>query len=82
MPNQPPNMLVTANILAIGGAHSNGFPLAGPASASEEEIIYAGVNLSDARRKRVLNSFNQPLRECRINVYDEMLGARMRRGWY
>ncbi len=91
MPDQPANMMVMANVLAMGGAHSNsmyvaaadrvgterdqpflgsslivshtGFPLAGPASATAEEIIYADVNLSDARRKRVLNSFNQPLRD-------------------
>jgi hypothetical protein len=40
------------------------------------------VNLSDARRKRVLNSFNQPLRDRRIDLYDEMLGAGIKRGWY
>ena len=110
MPKQPPNMLVMANILAMGGAHSNsmyvaaadrvgiergqpflgsslivshsGFPLAGPASATEEEIIYAEVNLADARRKRVLNDFNQPLRDRRIDLYGEMLGASIQRGWY
>jgi N-carbamoylputrescine amidase len=59
-----------------------GFPLAGPASATKEEIIYAEVNLSDARRKRVLNSFNQPLRDRRIDLYDEMLGAGVKRSWY
>jgi predicted amidohydrolase len=110
MPEQPGNILVMANILAMGGAHSNsmyvacadrvgtereqtfigsslivshtGFPLAGPASMTEEAIIYAEVNLSDARRKRVLNSFNQPLRDRRIDVYDEMLGSSAKRGWY
>jgi predicted amidohydrolase len=110
MPDQPHTMLMMANILAMGGAHSNsmyvacadrvgaereqpflgcslivshsGFPLAGPASATEEEILTAEVNLSDARRKRVLNSFNQPLRDRRIDVYDEMLGSGLKRGWY
>jgi N-carbamoylputrescine amidase len=110
MPDQPANTLVMANILAMGGAHSNsmyvaaadrvgverdqlflgcslivshtGFPLAGPASKTGEEIIYAELNLSDARRKRVLNSFNQPLRDRRIDLYDEMLGASIKRGWY
>jgi N-carbamoylputrescine amidase len=110
MPDQPANTLVMANILAMGGAHSNsmyvaaadrvgverdqpflgcslivshtGFPLAGPASKTEEEIIYADLNLSDARRKRVLNNFNQPLRDRRIDLYDEMLGASIKRGWY
>jgi predicted amidohydrolase len=37
-----------------------GFPLAGPASKTDEDIIYAELNLSDARSKRVLNSFNSP----------------------
>jgi N-carbamoylputrescine amidase len=110
MPEQPTNMFVMANILAMGGAHSNsmyvaaadrigierdqpflgsslivshtGFPLAGPASKTEEEIIYAELNLSDARSKRVLNNFNQPLRDRRTDVYDEMLGASIKRGWY
>src|ERR1700694_475994 len=110
MPDQPANTLVMANILAMGGAHSNsmyvaaadrvgverdqpflgcslivshtGFPLAGPASKTEEEIIYAELNLSNARRKRVLNNFNQPLRDRRIDLYDEMLGASIKRGWY
>jgi N-carbamoylputrescine amidase len=59
-----------------------GFPLAGPASADGEEILCAEVNLSDARRKRVLNSFNQPLRDRRIDVYGEMLGSDVKRGWY
>lgn len=59
-----------------------GFLLAGPASPDDEEILHAEVNLSDARRKRVLNHFNQPLRDRRIDVYDEMLGSGVKRGWY
>lgn len=59
-----------------------GWPIAGPASATDEEILYADVDLSDARRKRVLNEFNQPLRDRRIDLYDEALGARIRRSWY
>ena len=42
-----------------------GWPLAGPASSSHEEIIFADINLSDARQKRALNAFNQPLRDRR-----------------
>jgi N-carbamoylputrescine amidase len=30
----------------------------------------------------VLNNFNQPLRDRRIDLYDEMLGASIKRGWY
>jgi predicted amidohydrolase len=110
MPQQPGNLPVMANILAMGGAHSNsmfvaaadrvgnergqpflgnsiivshsGWPLAGPASFDREEMIVADMNLSDARRKRNLNEFNQLLRDRRIDVYDEMLGADVKRGWY
>jgi predicted amidohydrolase len=110
MPEQPTTLPVMANILAMGGAHSNsmfvaaadrvgvergqpflgnsvivshaGWPLAGPASLDREEIIMADINLSDARRKRTLNDFNQLLRDRRIDVYDEMLGADALRGWY
>jgi predicted amidohydrolase len=110
MPQQPGNLPVMANILAMGGAHSNsmfvaaadrvgtergqpflgnsiivshtGWPLAGPASFEREEMIVADVNLSDARRKRTLNDFNQLLRDRRIDLYDELLGADVRRGWY
>jgi predicted amidohydrolase len=99
-----------ANILSMGGAHSNsmfvaaadrvgtergqpflgnsvivshtGWPLAGPASADREEMLIADMNLSDARRKRNLNEFNQLLRDRRIDVYDELLGADVERGWY
>jgi N-carbamoylputrescine amidase len=110
MPEQPGNLPVMANILAMGGAHSNsmfvaaadrvgtergqpflgnsiivshtGWPLAGPASFEREEMIVADLNLSDARRKRTLNDFNQLLRDRRTDVYDEMLGANLQRGWY
>ena len=110
MPEQPDHLPVMANILAMGGAHSNsmfvaaadrvgnergqpflgnsvivshtGWPLAGPASLDREEMIVADLNLSDARRKRNLNEFNQLLRDRRIDVYDELLGADVERGWY
>jgi predicted amidohydrolase len=110
MPEQPGNLPVMANILAMGGAHSNsmfvaaadrigtergqpflgnslivshtGWPLAGPASLDKEELLIADLNLSDARRKRTLNEFNQLLRDRRTDVYDEMLGADAERGWY
>ncbi len=59
-----------------------GWPLAGPASAKDEEIIYADANLSDARRSRNWNEYNQVLRDRRSDVYDEMLGAGIKPGWY
>lgn len=110
MAEQPADLPVMANVLAMGGAHSNsifvaaadrvgiereqpfignslivsctGWPLAGPASRDGEEILIAELNLSDARRKRNWNAFNQVLRDRRTDVYDEMLGAASKPGWY
>jgi predicted amidohydrolase len=59
-----------------------GWPIAGPASADKEEIIYAEANLADARRKRNWNEYNQVLRDRRCDVYDEMLGSQVAPGWY
>lgn len=59
-----------------------GWPVAGPASVTDEEIIHADVNLSDARRKRNWNEYNQVLRDRRTDVYGETLGAGVRPGWY
>ena len=59
-----------------------GWPVAGPASHDKEEILYATVNLADARRKRNWNAFNQVLRDRRTDVYGEMLGSGHVRGWY
>ncbi|WP_159602035.1 nitrilase family protein [Starkeya nomas] len=110
MPEQPVNLPVMANILAMSGAHSNGmfvaaadrvgnergqpflgcslivdstgWPLAGPASATEEQVLMVDLNLADARRKRALNTFNHPLRDRRTDMYGEMLGSDARRSWY
>jgi N-carbamoylputrescine amidase len=59
-----------------------GWPIGGPASPDREEIIYAEANLADARRKRNWNEYNQVLRDRRIDVYDELLGAKVARSWY
>ena len=59
-----------------------GWPIAGPASEDREEILIADANLSDARRKRNWNDFNQVLRDRRIDLYAEDLGADIQRGWY
>lgn len=110
MPDQPSNLPVMANVLAMSGAHSNsmfvaaadrvgvergqpfignslivdctGWPLAGPASKDAEDTLFADLNLSDARRRRNWNAFNQVLRDRRTDMYDEMLGAKLRPGWY
>ena len=104
MPAQPAQLPAMANVLAMGGAHSNGlfvaaadrvgvergqpflgrslivdsqgWPVAGPASATDEEILVATVNLADARRHRQLNGFNHVLRDRRPEVYGDV----MRRG--
>jgi len=59
-----------------------GWPIAGPASEEDPCILIAEVNLADARRQRSLNSFNQLMRDRRIDVYGEMLGADVKPGWY
>lgn len=59
-----------------------GWPLAGPASFDREEMLVTDLNLSDARRKRNLNDFNQLLRDRRTDLYDEMLGTPAKPGWY
>jgi len=110
MADQPADLPVMANVLAMGGAHSNsifvaaadrvgiereqpfignslivsctGWPVAGPASRDGEDILVADLNLSDVRRKRNWNAFNQVLRDRRTDVYDEMLGASSKPGWY
>lgn len=63
-------------------ASYTGWPIGGPASADREEIVYADANLAEARRKRNWNEFNQPLRDRRIDLYGETLGARIAPGWY
>lgn len=63
-------------------ATHTGWLAAGPASHDGEEIIMAGCNLSDARRKRTLNEFNQVMRDRRKDVYGEMLGASAIPNWY
>ncbi len=63
-------------------ASYTGWPIGGPASATEEEIVYADANLADARRKRNWNEYNQVLRDRRSDIYDEMLGSGAQRGWY
>jgi predicted amidohydrolase len=63
-------------------ASYTGWPIAGPASARDEEILYADVNLADARRKRNWNEYNQVLRDRRSDVYDVMLGSHAEPGWY
>lgn len=46
-----------------------GWPLAGPASPDQEEILYADLDLGMARVARNWNDFNQPLRDRRPETY-------------
>ncbi|QJP14723.1 hydratase [Starkeya sp. ORNL1] len=62
-------------------AHT-GWPVAGPASRTDEEIVSAEIDLGAARRDRNWNDFNQVLRDRRTDVYAEMLGSDITRGWY
>ena len=59
-----------------------GWPAAGPASRDGEEIVSAEIDLGAARRARNWNDFNQVLRDRRTDVYAEMLGSDISRGWY
>ena len=52
-----------------------GWPVAGPASAHSQAVIYADVDLSEARKKRRLNEFNQLLDDRRSDVYGVFRGA-------
>lgn len=48
---------------------ADGWPLAGPASAEQEEILLARIDLHRGRRGRQLNAFNHVLRDRRGDVY-------------
>ena len=63
-------------------ASYTGWPIGGPASSDQEEIIYAQVDLAEARAKRNWNEFNQVLRDRRTDTYGEMLGSKAEPGWY
>jgi N-carbamoylputrescine amidase len=63
-------------------ASHTGWPSAGPASADNEEVLIATIDVHQARRKRNWNDFNQVLRDRRRDVYDEMLGSAHDPGWY
>lgn len=59
-----------------------GWPIGGPASATEEEIIYADVNPAEARAAREWNRHNNILHDRRTDLYDEMLGTAVKPGSY
>jgi N-carbamoylputrescine amidase len=51
-----------------------GWPLAGPASESREELLVADIDPTEARRARRWNDFNDPLADRRPEVYGRMAG--------
>ncbi len=59
-----------------------GWPIGGPASYDQEEIIYAELNVDEARRRRVWNEHNRVLHDRRTDVYETMLGSEMEPGSY
>lgn len=46
-----------------------GWPVGGPASATEEAIVFADLDLAAAKRARCWNDFNHPLRDRRADAY-------------
>jgi predicted amidohydrolase len=59
-----------------------GWPAAPPASATDEALVLAHVDLADARRARSFNDFNHLLRDRRRDVYGAMVGADVEEGWH
>lgn len=57
---------------------AQGWPVAGPAAESGEDLVLtAQLDLKATRQARQLNAFNHVLRDRRDDVYDPMLGT----GW-
>jgi predicted amidohydrolase len=47
----------------------DGWPLAGPASQDDEEVLIASISLGTLERQRRLNAFNDVLHDRRLDVY-------------
>lgn len=52
----------------------SGWPLAGPASSDEEELLFADVNIVESRRFKTRTWMNDIIRDRRTDIYDWMLG--------
>jgi predicted amidohydrolase len=46
-----------------------GWPVGGPASPTDEAIVFADLDLAAAKRARCWNNFNHPLRDRRTDAY-------------
>lgn len=58
-------------------AGTNGWPISEVASAEEQAILYADVDLTSARTAPIWNSLNDLPRDRRTDLYDPMLGYAM-----
>ena len=58
-------------------AGTNGWPIGAIASAEDETILYADIDLCAARSAPIWNSLNDLHRDRRTDVYDAMLGYRV-----
>lgn len=52
-----------------------GWPVAGPASPRDEELLVVDVDLADARRSRAWGRFNNPVRDRREDAYRSSLSS-------
>jgi predicted amidohydrolase len=57
-------------------AGTNGWPIGRIAGPDEDTIIYADIDLVQARTAPIWNSLNDLLRDRRVDLYDQMLGYR------
>lgn len=55
-------------------AGTNGWPIGKVASANRQEILFADIDLSNARSAPIWNSLNDLQRDRRVDLYDQMLG--------
>ena len=53
---------------------TNGWPIGKVASADEQTILYADIDLTSARSAPIWNSLNYLHRDRRVDVYESMLG--------
>ena len=53
---------------------TNGWPIGKVASANEQTILYADIDLTSARSAPIWNSLNDLHRDRRVDVYESMLG--------
>ncbi|UVJ42962.1 nitrilase family protein [Pseudomonas sp. LS1212] len=58
-------------------AGTNGWPISEVASAEEQTVLYADVDLTSARTAPIWNSLNDLPRDRRTDLYDPMLGYSM-----